>query len=213
MPKTADHFPDAYFSKQDPSLDDHFYQFPRMVAHIDGSAIAFLRDTVYAEVLPANGTYLDLMSSRYSHLPDNLQPQRVYAHGMNAAEMEANPQLDEYVVQNLNENQQLPFQDAQFDAVMCCVSVQYLQKPVEVFTEVLRVLQPGAPFVVSFSNRCFPSKAMRVWLNSSDEQHVELVTQYMQHAGFAQVDTRTKKGGMFGLGGDPLYAVISYKAE
>lgn len=212
MSKTTDHFPSEYFAKQDPTDDDLFYEFPRMVAHIDSSAITFLRDQVYADVLPSGGVYLDLMSSRYSHLPESLQPEKVYAQGMNGAEMAANPQLDEYITQNLNRNQTLPFDDDLFDAAVCCVSVQYLEKPVEVFADVLRTLKPGAPFVVSFSNRCFPTKAMRVWLSSSDEQHVQLVDQYMQLAGFDQTETRSKTGGMFGMGGDPLYAVIGYKA-
>ncbi|MEL6150996.1 MAG: methyltransferase domain-containing protein [Chloroflexota bacterium] len=213
MNKTLDHFPAEYFKKQDPGSDTLFYQFPRMVAHIDDSAITYLRDTVYADLLPANGTYLDMMSSRYSHYPQGLTPERVYGHGMNAAEMEANPLLDEFVVQNLNDNPTLPHAENTFDAVTNCVSVQYLQQPLEVFTSVLRVLRPDAPFIVSFSNRCFPTKAMRVWLNSSDEEHVQLVTRYMELAGFTNIETRRKPGkpGFFGMGEDPLYAVIGRK--
>lgn len=216
MPNTYDHFPEAQFTKRDPSDDALFYDDPRMVAHIDDSAITFLRDTVYAEVLPAGGVYLDLMSSRYSHLPAALNPKRIYGHGMNAPEMEANPQLDEYVVQNLNQNQTLPFQDAAFDAVACAVSVQYLEKPVEVFTEVKRTLKRGAPFVVSFSNRCFPTKAMQIWLNGSNQDHIQLVYRYLELAGFTDIETRTKQASplqVFGMGGDPLYAVIGYKTD
>ncbi len=215
MQKTYDHFPQNGFTKQDPTTDTNFYAFPRMVAHIDDTAIAFLRDEVYTELLPTGGVLLDMMSSLYSHYPDGLNPQRVYGLGMNAQEMEANPTLDEFVVQNLNENQSLPFDTNQFDAVTNCVSVQYLEKPVEVFSEVLRVLKPGAPFIVSFSNRCFPSKAMRIWLSNSGDGHVELVRKYMELAGFTDIDTRIKRGGMLqgfmGVGGDPLYAVIGRK--
>jgi SAM-dependent methyltransferase len=213
--KTYDNFPQNGFTKQDPTSDTNFYSFPRMVAHIDNTAIAFLRDEVYTEFLPSGGVLLDMMSSLYSHYPDGLTPERVYGHGMNAQEMEANPALDKYVVQNLNENQLLPFETNQFDAVTNCVSVQYLEKPVEVFSEVLRVLKPGAPFIVSFSNRCFPSKAMRIWLNASDEGHIDMVSKYMELAGFTDIDTRIKRGGMLqgiiGVGGDPLYAVIGHK--
>lgn len=215
LAKTADHFPQAFFTKRDPTDDDQFYSFPRMVAHIDDSAIAFLRDTVYADVLPPGGVYLDMMSSRYSHLPDELAPQRVYGHGMNAQEMDANPQLDEYIVQNLNKHPSLPYDDSTFDAVTCAVSVQYLEKPVEVFTDVRRMLKPGAPFIVSFSNRCFPTKAMQIWLNSTDEQHVQYVQRCMALAGFAKIDVRTKQASplqVFGMGGDPLYAVIGSNA-
>lgn len=208
MPRTSDFFPENYFAKQDPSDDDLFYQLPRMVAHIDDRAIAFLRDEVYAKHLPANGRWLDLMSSRYSHLPDEPQPAFVHATGMNAAELEANPALNDYILHNFNKQQSLPFNDDSFDAATCCVSVQYLEKPVEVFAEVRRVLAPGAPFIVSFSNRCFPTKAVAVWRGSTDAQHVELVRQYMTHAGYNSIETAQKPGGMFL--GDPLYAVIGH---
>lgn len=210
MSQTRDHFPPDYYTKRDPTDDDLFYAQPRMVAHIDEGAIAYLMD-VYRQTLPPKGRYLDLMSSRYSHIPPGLEPSFVHATGMNAAELRANSDLSDFVVQNLNKSQALPFPDADFDAAMCCVSVQYLEKPVEVFAEVRRTLKPGAPFVVSFSNRCFPTKAMAIWLSSSDEQHIDLVTQYLSLAGFTNIATAAKPGNpvlaMLGAGGDPLYAL------
>ncbi len=209
MPKPSDIFPTEYFIKRDPSDDDRFYDYPRMVAHIDDGAIKFLGG-VYAALLPQKARLLDLMSSRYTHLPAGFEAGFVHATGMNGDELEANPQLDDYVVQNLNKTQTLPFADAEFDGAMCCVSVQYLEKPVEVFVEVERALKPGAPFIVSFSNRCFPTKAMAVWLNTSDRQHLAYVTQIFEAAGFGEISTRVKRGGLPGFGGDPLYAVIGY---
>jgi hypothetical protein len=206
MPSTSDHFPETYFTKQDRADDEDFYAFPRMVAHIDNSAITFLRDEIYAGLLPANGRWLDLMSSRYSHLPDEPRPAHVGATGMNAAELAANPDLDDYIIHNFNKSQSLPFPDDNYDAAMCCVSVQYLEKPVEVFAEVRRVLVTDAPFIVSFSNRCFPTKAVRVWRESNDAAHVELVTRYMEASGYSDIETRSKRGGLFT--GDPLYVVV-----
>lgn len=208
MTKTSDVFPENYFAKQDRTDDDSFYAMPRMVAHIDDKAIAYLRDTVYAKHLPANGRWFDMMSSRYSHFPDEPQPAFVHATGMNAAELQANPALDDFIVHNFNKSQSLPFTDDEFDAATCCVSVQYLEKPVEVFAEIRRILTPHSPFIVSFSNRCFPTKAVAVWRGSSDAQHVELVRQYMTHAGFTDIETEQKPGGLFA--GDPLYAVIGH---
>jgi hypothetical protein len=49
---------------------------------------------------------------------------------------------------------------------------------------------------------------MRIWLGTSDAQHIELVSQYMTLAGFSNVETRSKPGGLFA--GDPLYAVIGW---
>src|SRR4029434_8184894 len=95
--------------------------------------------------------------------------------GMNAEEMAENPQLTRSIVHDVNHDERLPFGDAEFDGAVCAVSIQYLTDPLAVFREVRRALRPGAPFVVSFSNRCFPTKAVAVWLGSTDRQHVELV--------------------------------------
>ncbi len=200
-------YPKEYFRRYDESDDSLFYQVPRKVVHIDDRAILLLK-AYYAAVLPRGGVLLDLMSSWRSHYPDDLAPKRVYAQGMNAEEMADNPQIDEYIVQNLNRNQSLPYESSFFDGVTCAVSVQYLIKPVEVFREVNRVLKPGAPFVVSFSNRCFPTKAVAAWLNMSDMQHVALVVDYFQRAGgYTDIttDLHTARGH------DPLFIVTGRK--
>ncbi len=75
---------------------------------------------------------------------------------------------DERVVHDLNADPTLPFADESFDDVVCCVSVDYLTRPVEVFADVARVLRPGGRFVTTFSNRCFPTKAIRGWLANDD---------------------------------------------
>ena len=153
-------FPDSDFQRPDNSDDSQFYVAPRKVVHIDEGAINALREQ-FALLLPPGGIYLDLMSSWRSHLPDSLKPARVIGLGMNAEEMRDNPQLSRHVVHNLNVDPTLPFEDAAFDAAFCTVSVQYLTQPVAVFREVNRVLKPGAPFIVSFSNRCFPDQSRR----------------------------------------------------
>jgi SAM-dependent methyltransferase len=156
---------------------------------------------VYASVLPAGGRILDLMSSWRSHLPDGLGP--VTGLGMNAAELADNPQLHEFVIHDLNKEPVLPFADASFDGVGCAVSVQYLIHPVEVFTEVRRVLVPGGPVVVSFSNRCFPTKAVAVWMAGSNNDHRALVRGYLTEAGFADV-----RDEQIPTPDDPLWVVL-----
>ncbi|NDJ59918.1 MAG: class I SAM-dependent methyltransferase [Chloroflexi bacterium] len=213
MAETA--FPAEYFARRDESDDALFYTDPRKVVHIDDSAINTL-NTRFAALLPPGGTYLDLMSSWRSHLPASLSPARVVGLGMNAEEMADNPQLDDHVVQNLNQNQALPFEDAAFDAAVCTVSVQYLTQPAAVFAEVNRVIKPGGVFVVSFSNRCFPTKAVAVWLSTTDQQHLALVTQYFEAAGnWANITAETAQAGRSGLfgGADPLYVVWARKAS
>ena len=99
---------------------------------------------------------------------------------MNAAELAANPAASRWVVHDLNADPTLPFGDADFGAVTCCVSVDYLTRPVAVFREVGRVLVPGGLLVVTFSNRCFPTKAVHGWLANDDEGRVRIVTEYFR---------------------------------
>jgi hypothetical protein len=195
--------PAEAFAKHDTSPDADFYDFPRLVTHIDDPAIAAVT-AIYRAVLPASGTVLDLMSSWVSHLPSDVTYATVVGHGMNAEELAANPVLSRWFVQDLNTNPTLPLDDATFDGVCLCVSVQYLQRPMEVFREVRRVLRPGAPFVVSFSNRCFPTKAVAIWQSLSDPDHVRLVGAYMHHAGFTEVADRAWTPAS----SDPLWTVI-----
>jgi Methyltransferase domain len=202
------------FGKDDPAPDPLFYTSPRKVVHIDDGAIAAVTQ-LYRELLPPGGAILDLMSSWRSHLPPEVAYARVAGLGMNAEEMRDNPQLTEFLVHNLNENTQLPYGEREFDAACCCVSVQYLQKPIEVFASMRRVLKPGAPFVLSFSNRCFPTKAVNLWLQSDDAGHMQLVKRYLEMAGgWRSVTTQDRSSKRARAGwGDPLYAVWAYAAR
>jgi len=193
------------FARFDPADDAVFYSVERKVVHIEPGAIETLR-AFYAATLPAGGHVLDLMSSWRSHLPDGLG--RVEGLGMNAAEMADNPQLDAYVVHDLNHTPALPYLDDQFEAVVCAVSVQYLVQPVEVFADVRRVLRPGGPVIVSFSNRCFPTKAVAAWLYAGDADHRLLVRGYLHAAGFGEVvDEQLNSPD------DPLFVVTGWSRE
>ena len=196
-------FRPEHFRKYDESDDALFYAEPRFVTHIDDHAIAAL-SAHYAEVLKPEQRILDLMSSWISHLPDGYQPAKAVGLGMNADELARNPALDEWVVQDLNQNSTLPWEDASFDAVLIAVSVQYLQRPLEVFAEIARVLEPGGICIVSFSNRCFPTKAVALWQGLNDHDHIQLVGAYFHHANAyqpAQWHERKQPGA------DPLYIV------
>jgi SAM-dependent methyltransferase len=178
--------PEAAFDKADQSSDAEFYAFPRFVTHIDDGAIAAVTQA-YRESLPAGGAILDLMSSWVSHLPDEIAYASVVGHGMNEEELAANPRLSRWFVQDLNIEPTLLLADNAFDGAGLCVSIQYLQRPVEVFSEVRRVLRPGSPFVVSFSNRCFPTKAVAIWQAFSGPDQQRLVGAYMRAAGFSNI--------------------------
>jgi SAM-dependent methyltransferase len=201
--------PPAAYAREDETPDDHFYLPPRKVVHIDERAIAAL-GRLYAEVLPTGDSLLDLMSSWRSHFPDGFHAREVVGLGMNAEEMADNPQLTTHVVHDANREPRLPFDDETFGGAMCAVSIQYVTHPLLLFREVRRVLRPGAPFVVSFSNRCFFTKAVVVWLNTTDEQHLTLVRTYFERAGgWTDVTTEDRSSGG---GADPLYAVWARRA-
>ena len=174
--------PAELFRRADESSDSDFYHQPRLVAHIEPETIEAVT-RLYRELLPPGGAILDMMSSWISHLPAEMSFARVAATGMNARELEANPRLTDYRIHDLNADPRLPFEDAAFDAVTCCVSVQYLTRPIEVFADVARICRAEAPLIVTFSNRCFPTKAVAAWQSLNDEGHLKLVAYYLQSAG------------------------------
>lgn len=198
--------PPSYFARYDEGDDRSFYIYPRLTAHIDEPACAAVTQLL-REQLPPGGRILDLMSSYVSHLPADTAFSRVVGLGLNEDELRLNDQLHEHLIHDLNHDPALPFADASFDGAVCTVSVQYLTRPVEVFAEVGRVLRPGAPFVVTFSNRCFPSKAVTIWVNTSDGQHSELVRRYFElSARFTDIQCLDRSPRRWLS--DPLYAVV-----
>jgi SAM-dependent methyltransferase len=189
--------------KLDERDDRTFYDGPRYVTHVDEGFLDRLTDR-YASLLANGDRVFDAMSSHVSHLPD-YEFERVVGHGMNAEELAANPRLDDWFVRNLNEEPELPFEDGSFDAVLCAVSVQYLQRPEAVFAAFGRVLAPGGVLVVSFSNRMFPTKAIRAWRERDMDGRAALVTAYVDSTGLfdepSVVRERPER--------DPFYAVVA----
>jgi len=198
--------PQGAFTKIDGEEDELFYEEPRLVYHIDDNAVAALTD-FYRAVLPKGGVLLDLMSSWVSHLPPEIPYAEVIGLGMNATELGANPRLARWFVQNLNRDPSLPLADASIDAAMICVSVQYLEEPIAVLRGVPRVLRPGGPIVISFSNRCFWTKAVAIWRALGDDGHAALVERYLRVAGFARIETHLLAEWVEDQS-DPLIAVV-----
>jgi len=196
------------FRRYDENPDALFYEQPRFVTHLDAAAIEAVTQ-LYRELFPPGGAILDLMSSWVSHLPPEITYRRVVGLGLNRQELAANPRLDATIVQDLNADPpRLPFGPAEFDGAAICVSIQYLTRPVAVLREVGRVLRRGAPLVVTFSNRCFPTKAVAIWQALDDRGHAQLVAHYLGEAGnWADVQALDRSPGL--PGANPLFAVVA----
>lgn len=219
-------FPDEFpfraqdFQRFDEGSDSAFYSSPRFVTHIDDGAINALTQ-FYETNLPQGPdvAILDICSSWISHLPKDYSAGRVAGLGMNDEELRANPQLTEYVVQDLNQKPQLPYEAESFDAVLNAVSVDYMTKPLQLFQEIQRVLKPGGVAIMSFSNRCFPTKAISVWTQTGDPDHVLIVGSYFHYAGgFEHPKCKDISPSNWSLpfakvlgSGDPMYVVYGKK--
>ncbi|MCZ2820047.1 methyltransferase domain-containing protein [Modestobacter sp. VKM Ac-2977] len=202
-------FPPGFFDRNDDGPDARFYDRPRLVTHIDEAAVAAVGD-LYAELgidgsAPRPTRVLDLMSSWVSHF--RTPPADLVMLGMNADELAANPAATTRLVHDLNADPTVPLPDDDVDAAVCCVSIDYLTRPIEVLAELGRVLRPGGVLAVTFSHRCFPTKAVRGWLATDDQQHGAVISELVRRSGrFTEptVQLRTAPGV-----GDPLYAVVA----
>ena len=168
--------------RDDEAPDPGFYDHPRLVGHLDAQASAHIA-TLYGGLLAPGNRVLDLMSSYQSHLPQGLDLGEVVGLGLNLDEMAANPALNGRVIHDLNDEPRLPFDDDAFDAIVCTASVEYLSQPREVFADLTRVLAPGGVLAVTFSNRFFAPKAVRVWKELHDFEKMGLVLDYFLENG------------------------------
>ena len=205
-------YPPESFERVDESNDSLYYSFPRLVVHIDQQAIEAV-GRLFRDLIPAGVVVLDLMSSWRSHWPQGHPKDRMVGLGLNSEEMAENPDLHEYIIHDVNHEPVLPLNDETFEAVVLTVSAQYLTRPVETFQQVNRVLKTGGVFIVTFSNRMFPTKAVRIWRESTDQGRMDLVTSYMESAGnFGQV-----RAGFVNPDNsppaDPIFAVVGHKGE
>ena len=182
------------FARDDETPDTLFYNDPRLVQHIDDTAIEMIKNT-YGRFLKDGMDVLDLMSSWQSHLPEILRFSRLAGLGLNERELKKNSRLSEHVLQDLNLSPELPFESDSFDAVVCTVSVEYLTNPLAVFEEVARVLRNDGYFIVTFSNRWFPTKAIRIWKELHEFERMGMVLEYfIRSGGFMNLHTYSFRG-------------------
>jgi SAM-dependent methyltransferase len=210
------------FSRLDESDDALFYATDRFVNHLDSEASQTIQRLIGTLIIEEGAAIMDLMAGWDSHLPKAIKVNRVVGLGLNESELMQNPALTEYVIHDLNKVPRLPFEDNAFDVVINTVSVDYMTKPVEVFQDVSRVLKPGGLFLVVFSNRMFPRKAVKVWREAGEDERILLVEELFQRVGvFEQTTLFVSKGkprpkddkyASFGIPSDPVYAVYAEKS-
>jgi len=209
------------FRREDEGDDAVFYRTPRLVSHLDTTALETVERLAAGLIVEDDPAVLDLMASVDSHLPSKRFFSQVTGLGMNEEELRANPSLTDWVVQDLNSETTLPFEDGSFDVVLNVVSIEYLTKPHEVVAEVGRVLKPGGLFLVVFSTRWFPPKVVRVWEDAKEEERLGIVEELFRKAGvFGSPETFISMGlprpvddRYFALGtpSDPVFGVFAEK--
>ncbi len=192
--QATEYFTEDAFDRKDERPDDRFYDRPRFVQHIDDTAIEMVRNT-YGRFLTNGMRVLDLMSSWQSHVPPNIRLESLDGLGLNSEELKRNRQLTKHIVQDININKILPYEKNTFDVVLNTVSVEYLTDPISILREVARVLRPEGHFVVTFSNRWFPHKAVKIWEELHDFERMGLVSEYfMRSGGFTGMNTYSIRG-------------------
>ena len=192
--QATDFFTVNAFDRKDEHPDERFYASPRLVQHIDDTAIEMVRNT-HGRFLDKGMRVLDLMSSWQSHVPTNVQLESLVGLGLNTEELKSNRQLTEFTTQDLNLNPILPFGNNTFDAVLNTVSVEYLTDPIAIFREVARVLRPDGHFIITFSNRWFPPKAVQIWEELHDFERMGLVLEYFMRSDcFTHLQTYSIRG-------------------
>ena len=203
-------YPESSFQREDESDDALFYSEARLVVHIDAAAIIQLKKYLYDQ-LPEDCTLLDLMSSWRSHIPDELTTHEVYGLGLNREEMSNNPQLDYWVIKDINKDPNFPYEDDKFDAAMVIVSIQYMTDPISVFNEVNRVLKNDGKFHVVYSNRMFPTKATKIWKVFDNIERASLIGSYFGNSGSWSVPKAVDLSPPGDIVSDPLFVVSAQK--
>ena len=192
--RPTDFLIDDPFRRTDNSPDPVFYDRPRWVQHIDDTAIQVVED-LYSGLLKNGFRVLDLMSSWQSHIPSELRLEKLTGLGLNREELDKNRILDNSVIHDLNADPTLPFENNEYDAVICTNSVEYLIHPEAVFDELARILRPNGLAIMIFSNRWFPPKVIQIWEELHEFERMGLVLEYFQKTGkFKDLETHSVRG-------------------
>lgn len=188
MKRMSSGFHPQAFTRANNEPDAVFYAKTQHVPSIDLGARAAVT-ALYQTTLPASGTILDLMAGTESHLPPEATHEHVIGLDINPKSLAANSALTERLVQDLNSLFVTDLQQNTLDAVCVCDGVAYLTHPLDVFEDVHRVLRPGAPFIITFSDHFHPQKAVALWQALDGPDRVRFVTHMLEKTGFVDLDT------------------------
>ncbi len=201
--------------KLDESNDFNFYASPKFVYHLDSNFRKLLTQ-IYSKEIDNESIVLDLMSSWDSYLPATKKYKKVIGHGLNKEELKRNSYLNNYWIQNFNENQTIPLENESVDYCLMVAAWQYLQYPENISLEISRILKPNGKFIISFSNRAFWTKAPNIWTNSDENQRVDYVRSVLITNGFKEPKIIKKfVSNNFNIlpffNSDPFYCLIAKK--
>jgi SAM-dependent methyltransferase len=197
-------YADNPFQRENEADDCLFYESTRLVKHVDSIASDHISE-IYSRFLNPGIKVLDLMSGSSSHLPEDMPSLEITGLGLNQAELDKNTALHHRVVHNLNQNPILPFENQQFDLVICSLSVEYLNQPQAVFKDIARILKPEAQLIITFSDRWLTQKVTRIWKMLYPFERMGLVTDFFKSTGrFENLATESIQG-YYRPYSDPLY--------
>ncbi|NNF45728.1 MAG: methyltransferase domain-containing protein [Desulfofustis sp.] len=180
--------------REDESNDRLYYRSPRLVHHLDATA-RNLVSSFYGQILENGTRIFDLMSSWESHIPESLESCHVEGLGLNQQELEANGRLSSFMVHDLNEQPVIPVAESSFDAAVCTVSIEYLCRPLEVLSELARILVPGGILALTISERWFPGKQVARWEDLHPFERQGIVLSYLLDQGaFTDIHTESVRG-------------------
>ncbi len=202
--------------KEDNNDDSLFYQYPKLVYHLDQSFRSRL-SKLYRKEIRREMVILDLMSSWDSHLPKDVNYEQVIGHGLNQIELQKNKKLNRFWIQDLNKDQSLPLDDNSIDVCLMVAAWQYLQYPEAIASEINRIVKSPGKLIVSFSNRAFWTKATRKWIQSSDFQRLNYIRDVLESNGWSNIERVTEVFpsnpmlNILGIQKDPFFAIIANK--
>jgi SAM-dependent methyltransferase len=182
------------YSRGNEEDDGLFYQAPRMVHHLDETARSHV-SSFYGRLIKPGARVLDLMSSWHSHIPASHSSCKISGIGLNEQEMQSNELLHEYKRHDLNKNPVLHYRDQSFDAVICTASIEYLCRPREIMSELVRIIRPGGLFAATVSERWFPGKQIAPWSDLHPfERQGFILNYFLNEPGFDDINTESIRG-------------------